>query len=105
MAIQTSPVNTANTTLYTSVGKSAVTMLSFCNYSGSTVTLQIHIVPDGDGATNDNIFIADLEIVAGDTFIAYQGNEKFVLGDGDSIQAFCSTASSLSAITSYVTIG
>jgi hypothetical protein len=80
-------------------------MISFCNHSAATATVQIHVVPDGDNASLDNVFIVDLEMVAGDTFIAYSGNEKFVLGDGDKIEAFASADPAVTAIVSYVTIG
>lgn len=104
MAIQTTPVGITNTTLLTASGKTAMTFLSLCNHSTSTVKVSLHIVPAVSSPTNDNIFFKELEIVAGDTFVAYQGSEKIILGDSDYVSAVCNTAASVTAVVSYLNI-
>jgi len=104
MAIHTTAVSTSDTTVYTSALESAITLLSLCNYTSSAVTVSVHIVPTGSTPTNSNIFIKDLEILARDTFIVYEGGEKIILSDDDSISVIASNLNSVNAITSYVQI-
>jgi 2-phospho-L-lactate transferase/gluconeogenesis factor (CofD/UPF0052 family) len=104
MAIQATPVGTTNTTLLTASGNTAMTFLSFCNHSSSTVKVSIHIVPSIASPNDNNILIKELEIVAGDTYVAYQGSEKIILGDADYVSAVCDTATSVTALVSYLNI-
>lgn len=102
MSIQTTSVNTVNTTVYTSSGRTGLTILSLCNHSANTVTVSLYVVPSGDTANTGNIMIKNLEIVAGDTFIIYQGGEKLVLDDSDYIVAIASDPAAVTAIASYM---
>jgi len=104
MAISTVSVGAAPATTYISSGDSAVTFMSLCNTSGAAVACEIHVVPDGAVAGPGNLLITDLEIIAGDTYILYQGGEKLVLENNDSIVVLSSVASVVSVITSYVTV-
>ena len=104
MAIQTTSINVTNTTTYVSSGETALTMMSLCNHSGITQTVTLNIVPNGDLPATTNIFIKDIEIVAGDTFVVYQGSEKFILDDNDFVNATCSNANAVTVITSYMVI-
>jgi len=104
MAISTTQVNNTNTTIYTSSGSSAVTLITICNYSASAITVDMHIVPNGGTASNANIMLKELTIAAKDTYIVYQGGEKIVLGNGDMVSVIASAGSSANAITSYVSI-
>lgn len=102
MAINTQNIGATITTVYTSSGDSALTFLSLCNHSGSALTCNIHIVPDGDSPTVDNLLIQDLEIIAGDTFILYHGGEKLILGNNDTVQVDATASNAVSAVVSYV---
>lgn len=104
MALSTSTIGTTNTILYVSSGDNAVTFMSLCNYSPNTVRVSVHFVPDGDTPTNGNLFIKDLEVVSGDTFVLYEGGEKIMLGDNDYIVAVASAASSVTALVSTIEV-
>lgn len=101
MAINTTNIGSGPNTVYLSSGESAVTFVSFCNHSGSPVTIDIHVVPDGDSPTVDNLLAKDLEIDAYDTYIFYRGGEKMLLGNNDSISVVASAANAVSTIVSY----
>ena len=101
MAISTSNVGAGPVTVYISAGESAVTFMSFCNHSASTVQLDIHLVPDGDVPTNDNLLAYQLNIDAGDTYIFYKGSEKILMSNNDTISVTASSANAIAAITSY----
>lgn len=104
MAISTVAVGNTNTTIYTSTNVSAVTMVSFCNYSASAVTVSIHTVPSGSNPGNGNIMIKDVSIPAGDTYMLYSAGEKIVMDNNDYVNAIASTGSSITAVVSYTGI-
>ena len=104
MAISTLTVGTTNTVLFTSSGDDAVTFMSLCNYSPGTVTVSVHLVPSGGTAGNDNLFIKDIEIVSGDTYVLYEGGEKIMLGDGDYIVAVADAVTSVTAMVSTIDV-
>lgn len=104
MAISTVNIGASATTTYTSSGDSALTFMSLCNHGTNTVTCDIHIVPNGDLPTNDNLLIKDLEIIAGDTFILYHGGEKILMENGDYVSVDASLANVVAAISSHVGI-
>jgi len=104
MAIKTQNVGAAATDIHTSAGDDAITFISVCNHSGATVSVDIHVIPDQQLLGTDNLFISGLEIVAGDTYIAYQGNEKLFLSTGDKITVVATVADVTTVILSYVTI-
>lgn len=101
MSITTTAVLATPTTVYTSSGESVVTFLSLCNYDTVTRAVDIHVVPSGGSADDSNIFISALDVVADDTYIAYQGSEKLILGDGDFIAVTAAAATAVTAILSY----
>ena len=104
MALATTAVGNTATTVYTSSGNSAITFASFANYSGSTATLSVHVVPSGDTAGNGNIVIKDLSINAADTHQLYSNGEKLLLENGDTVQAVSSATSTFTAVVSYTAI-
>jgi len=104
MALETNLVGNTATTVYTSSGNSAITFASFTNYSGSSATLTIHLVPSGDSAGNDNIVIKDYSINAADTHQLYAGGEKLLLENGDTLVATGSAATTFNAVVSYTSI-
>lgn len=104
MAIQTTNLNVTNTTTYVSSGETAVTLMTLCNHSAITQYVTVNIVPAGDLPSTNNIFIKDIEIVAGDTFVLYQGSEKIILDNNDFINATCGNAAAVTVITSYMAV-
>lgn len=109
MAILTANVTSSGTDVYTSSGNSAVTYASFCNYSTSAVSADIHIVPDGDSPSNLNLTITGLELTAsgnatGDTYQLYSGGEKLLLEDGDLIHVVANANNAITTVVSYTSI-
>ena len=104
MAISTATATTSNSAAYTSTNSTAITNLTLCNYSASTVTVSVHVVPSGGSAGNDNIMLKDLSITAGDTYILYSGAEKLLLDNNDFISFVCTANSAVTSVVSYTTI-
>jgi len=101
MPIATGNVTSAATAVYTSSGNTAVTFLSICNYSAGNVTANVFVVPNGGSAGNLTAVLTSLEIAANDTYQFYAGNEKLVLGNGDSVQANANVDNAVTTVTSY----
>lgn len=111
MSIQTSNVTTTGNAVYTSSGNTAVTWLSICNFSNSTVVANVYVVPNGSSLSNTNIVLASLTLASGgagnaggDTYQVYSAGEKLLLGNGDAIWINANANTSLTAVTSYTTI-
>ena len=104
MAISTLQVNDSATTVYTSTNNTAVTWMSFTNYSAGTVLLDINLVPSGGSVADTNLIVNELEIAAKDTYQVYAGGEKLLLSNGDFIVATANSASAITVVSSYTTI-
>ena len=105
MSITTASLSTAVSNVYVSTGNTAITFMSFCNYSAGNVLANVYVVPSGLSAGNSNIILTGIELAAagngtGDTYQLYVGNEKLLLDNGGAIYAVAN-ANSLSAVTSY----
>lgn len=100
MAIAQQTILNTSTTLYTSSGTTAVTVIYICNDSASPITVQIYVVPNGGSASASTRIIKDLAIAAGDTYV--MDTERLVLDNGDSIRAIASTTSVAYATVSYI---
>ena len=101
MAISVGNVTTSGTAIYTSSGNSAVTFSTLTNYTGSSVSVDVHVVPNGGSAGNSNIIIANLTISAEDTHQIYSGGEKLLLGNGDFISVTANSNNAITSVTSY----
>ena len=104
MTISTATVGTTPTAVYSSNGNTAVTFLSLCNYSASTVTINLYIVPSGSPADTTTMVYSNLQLTANDTYQLYLGGEKLLLSNGDTVQVKASAALSVTAVTSYTSI-
>ena len=104
MAILTTQVNDSATTVYTSSGSTAITSISFTNYTASAVLVDINVVPSGDSVANVNTMVKDLVIDAKDTYHMYTASEKLLLSNTDFISCTANTASALNSIVSYTSI-
>ena len=100
MAIAQNTAGTSATTVYTSTNTSAITAIFLMNDDASTVTIQVHVVADGDTASASNKIIKDLAILASDTYVF--DTEKLILDNGDTIQVSASTSSVVHVTTSYI---
>ena len=94
--------NSAATSIYTSSGTSAITTIHLCNTPGVTQTANVYIVTSGNTAGSSNAIYTNLTITAQNTYIVYA--EKFILSNGDSIQANCTAANSITATVSSIGI-
>ena len=90
------------TTIYTSSGDSAITSMFFCNTDSSNIDVTVFIVPSGDTLGDEHTIMKALTINATDTFAF--GNERILLGNGDTVQAFATTTNKVSAVISYTGI-
>jgi len=104
MTIQVGNVTTSATSVYTSVGNTAITFLSLCNYTAGNVVANVFVVPSGGSAGNTNIILSTLNITVGDTYQLYAGAEKLLLANGDSVRVNASANNAISTVTSYTSI-
>jgi len=104
MSISVANITTTPGAVYTSVNSTAVTFMSFCNYSGASVTVNVYVVPDGDIAGNTNIVLSELEITSKDTYQLYAGGEKLILSLGDTVQVAANADNSITTVTSYTSL-
>jgi hypothetical protein len=100
MAIAQGTLTTAAATLFTSSGTNAITAIYLMNNHSGTVTVQLHIVTDGNVIGTSNKIIKDLQIAAGDTFVI--DTERLILGDGDTVQSTADVDSVCYSTISYV---
>jgi hypothetical protein len=101
MPIALGNVTSTAAAVYTSTGNTAVTFLSICNYSAGNVTANVFVVPNGDTPSNLTAVLTEIEIASKDTYQLYAGNEKLVLGNGDSVQANANVDNAVTTVTSY----
>ena len=101
MTIAVGNVTTSASAIYTSSGNTVVTFLSICNYSITDAVANVWVVPNGSSAANTNAVIKTLAIGNTDTYQFYVGNEKLVLGNGDTIQVDASANNLLTTVVSY----
>jgi hypothetical protein len=104
MTIQTFSANATVGTAYTSTGATAVTFMSFCNYSNAAITANVYVVPSGNTVGNSTVVLQNLPLTSGDTYQLYAGAEKLLLNTGDTIQVQANIANALNVVTSYTTI-
>ena len=104
MTIQVGNVTTSAASVYTSVGNTAITFLSLCNYSAGNVAANVFVVPSSGTAGNTNIIINNINITVGDTYQLYAGSEKLLLNNGDSVQVNASANTAITTVTSYTSI-
>lgn len=100
MAIAQATILNTTTTLYTSSGTTAVTVIYIVNDSASPITLQLYVVPSGGSATAATRVVKDLAIAAGDTYI--MDTERLVLDNGDTIRAAASVTGVSYSTISYI---
>ena len=103
-AISTANITTVGNIAYASIGNSAVTYMTLCNYTSGNVTANVYIVPNGDTLGNTNITFSSLLIQANDSYQIYQAAEKILLGNGDSIQVQANANSSITTLVTYTNI-
>lgn len=104
MSIAVGNVTTTPSSVYTSVGSTAITFLSLCNHSVSNVTASLYVVPSGGTASNLNIVLDSINLTTLDTYQLYAGGEKLLLDNGDSVQVSASADNSVTTVASYTSV-
>ena len=110
MAIQSTAIGATNTTIYTATDDVAISTMIFCNTSlpnplqddADTTFLDIHLVKNGQSATNVNKIVNALEIPAGET--VFFDTERIVLETGDRVIALSTSPAVLVCTISTVPI-
>lgn len=103
MTIATYSLTNTPDAIYTSVGNTAITSLTMCNWGVANVTANLYVVPNGYTPDTTNIALASIAIPVSETAQMYMFAEKLLLGPGDTICANAS-ANTVTAITSYTAI-
>lgn len=102
-----------DTTIYTSTGTTAVTVMIFCNTATpnlsnettNSVALELHVVKSGIGISDTNAIIKNLIVPAGET--VFFDTERLVLDNGDYVTGKLTTidgTGSISATVSALTV-
>lgn len=101
MAIINTALTASPANIYVSTGNTVVSVMYFCNTSGSAVDLSVFAVPAGQSVATGNVQIyRNVQIASGDTFVVDM--EKLVLTTGDQLQA--NASGTVTATVSYVGI-
>ena len=104
MTIQTTAVSNSATTVYSSTNNTAVTYMQLTNSSAGALTVDIHVIPNGDSLGTTNLVAKTLSISATDSYQLYTGGEKLLLANGDTVQVTASAATGINAIVSFTAI-
>jgi hypothetical protein len=104
MTIQTTAVSNSATTVYSSTNNTAVTYMQLTNTSAGALTVDIHVIPNGDSLSTTNAVAKTLSIAATDSYQLYTGGEKLLLANGDTVQVTASAATGINAVVSFTSI-
>jgi hypothetical protein len=102
MAITNTALTTTASPIYSSTGGSATTVVHLCNYTGTTVTANVWLVPNGSSASSATIIYSNVSLTGQNTLVI--DTEKFIFANGDAIYANASVDSSVTATVSYIGI-
>jgi hypothetical protein len=96
--------STALTSVFTSSGQTAITVMYFCNYSSGSAIIDVYAVNNDDSSAGslDNIILSQLEIAANDTYV--MSAEKLILDNGDEIEVQVDTADAVTVTVSSIGI-
>jgi hypothetical protein len=103
--LATAQVGTSVAALYTAASgtRTVVKRAAFCNTSGSSVTLTVHLVPPGGSVGDSNKVVSAQSVSSGETYLAAEVESQVIEGTG-SLQASASASGSISAIVSGLEI-
>jgi len=111
MAIKSTPLTTSgDTTVYTSIGVNAVTLLIICNTASLDPTnedlnssfVNLNLVPSGDLSSDSNAIVKNLRVPPGET--VFFSEERIVLDNDDSIRATASFPNVLTITVSTIAV-
>lgn len=104
MSISVGNVTTAVSNVYVSLGATAITFMSLCNYTAGNVTANVFVVPSGGSAGNATIVMASIVLTALDTYQLYAGGEKLLLDTGDTVRVNANVNNAITTVVSYTSI-
>ena len=104
MTIQTTAVSNSATTVYSSTNNTAVTYMQLTNATAGALTVDIHVIPNGDSLSTTNAVAKTLSIAATDSYQLYTGGEKLLLANGDTVRVTASAATGINAVVSFTAI-
>lgn len=100
MAIAQTTVSNSLSSIYTSSGTTAITVIFFMNNGVGDVSLSVAVKAGGGASTiAANGIFKEVNIAAGDTYIL--DVEKFVFENGDELHAVASVAGDIVATMTY----
>lgn len=111
MAINSTRLTTTgDTTLYTSSGVNAITLIVVCNTgaidlnneSVNATMLQLNLVKSGELPSDTNVIVKNLLIPAGET--VFFSEERIVLDQGDQVRATAGEPNLLSITVSTISV-
>lgn len=105
MAITNANLTTTAQAIYTSSGQTVVTLLYFCNITGSTKLANLYVVPSGQAGVGPQVYnqvYANYAITTSDTLVV--NTEKFILNNGDALWANSNASPSLTATIGYISL-
>lgn len=111
MAINSTRLTTTgDTTLYTSSGVNAITLIVVCNTgaidlnneSVNSTMLQLNLVKSGELPSDTNVIVKNLLIPAGET--VFFSEERIVLDQGDQVRATAGSPNLLSITVSTISV-
>jgi hypothetical protein len=101
MTITNTQLSTSPGPVFVSSGENAITALIFCNTSATTdATVDIWMVPAGYALGDNNKICKAISIPRSETFSI--DTEKFILANGDSVQAQSTQNSVITVTLSYI---
>lgn len=94
------PSTTSETAVYTVPSNTTIKIASasLCNTSGSSVTVNISVVPSGGTADTTHRIISAFPLAAGDTASLKEYVEGVMMGPGDFISVAVGTASTVDVV-------
>jgi len=97
-------INTSLTTIASNIqvssGNTAISAMYFCNYGATATTFNLYAVPNGSTVGTNSQIYYNIQVAAGDTFVADW--EKLILGNGDTLRANASANAAITATISYI---
>lgn len=99
MSVQNTALSTSAQSIYTSTGNTVISTMHIPNYTGSPITCNVWVVPNGGIPSYTNIIYGNVTITAYNTLVV--DREKFVLANGDALYANVSVNSSASSTITY----
>lgn len=108
MITSTQITSGTDTTLYTSAGTNAITVMIFCNTATpnssdetvNAVSLELNVINSGQTVSNSNCVVKNLNVPAGET--VFFDTERLVLDNADFISAKLTAINGTGSITATV---